>query len=170
MKAVTTITRTLLIAGVLALVATGAMAQVNDLAVGKAKEFIGLLQKGDFNGAYGKVDSNLGFKASPDTFKAYWQNLINKAGNFVEYKEASVENKDGVMVVTQVVKFEKGHVDLKVALDNSLKVSGFQYTNHKASEAHASASAQPPAGGAPAASPQAQAQPKPAAAPPSPST
>ena len=153
MKVTTALTRIALVAAVLTLLATAAMAQGSDLAVGKAKDFITLLSKGDFNGAYAKVDSNLGFKATPDTFKSYWQNLISKAGNFVELKEATVENKEGVMVVTQVAKFEKGHVDLKVALDNSLKVAGFQYTNHKAAAAPQAASG----GGASPSGPQAQA-------------
>jgi hypothetical protein len=64
------------------------------------------------------------------------------------------------MVVTQVVKFEKGHVDLKVALDSQLKVAGFQYVNHKAA---APSQAQAPA--APAVTPQAQAQPQTAPTP-----
>lgn len=159
MKAVSTITRIILMAGILALAAVPVVAQ-NDLAVGRAKEFIQLLQKGDFNGAYGKCDSNLGFKATPDTFRAYWQNLLSRAGNFVEFKDATVESKDGAMVVTQVAKFEKGHVDLKVALDSQLKVAGFQYVNHKAA---APSQAQAPA--APAMTPQAQTQPQAATTP-----
>lgn len=115
-----------------ALAAFGALyAQANDLVVAKAKEFVTLLQKGDYNGAYQQVDSNLGFKTNPETFKKYWENLTAKAGPLVEVKRSTVENKDGYYVVTSVAKFEKGHVDLKVALDNMLRVSGFQYQNHK---------------------------------------
>ena len=149
MKAVSTIVRVAILVGILALAAAPVMAQANDMAIGKAKEFISLLQKGDFQGAYQKCDSNLGFKATPDTFKAYWDNLLSKAGGFVEFKGATVDTKDGAIVVTQVAKFEKGHVDLKVALDNSMRVAGFQYTNHKAgtqsSQAQAPASASPQA-------------------------
>lgn len=144
MKAACSTLRIILMAVVLAMAVAPVMAQ-NDMAVGRAKEFIQLLQKGDFQGAYGRCDSNLGFKATPDTFRAYWQNLVNKAGSFVEFKSATVETKDGAMVVIQVAKFEKGHVDLKVALDSQLKVAGFQYANHKApaaSQAQAPPSAQ----------------------------
>lgn len=150
MKVVSAVIRNILLAGVLVLAAAPVLAQ-NDLAVGRAKEFLQLLQKGDFNGAYGRCDSNLGFKATPDTFRAYWQNLLSKAGDFVEFKAATVETKDGAMVVTQVARFAKGHVDLKVALDSQLKVSGFQYTNHKAP---AASQAQVPA--AQSVTPQAQ--------------
>lgn len=151
MKSVSSIVRVVLVAGVLALSIAPAMAQANDMAVNKAKEFINLLQKGDYSAAYQKVDSNLGFKATPETFKTYWENLIGKAGAFVEFKDATVDTKDGSIVVTQVAKFAKGHVDLKVALDNSMRVSGFQYTNHKA--ATQSSQAQAPASAAPQAQP-----------------
>jgi hypothetical protein len=137
---------------VVAVVACGALyAQANDMVVAKASEFVTLLQKGDFQAAYQKVDSNLGFKSNPDTFKKYWQALESKAGKFVEVKRSSVENKDGYFVVTQVAKFEKGHVDLKVALDNMMRVSGFQYANHKDDAAGSN--------------PQAASQPAPAATP-----
>jgi hypothetical protein len=134
------------------LAAFGALyAQANDMVVAKANEFVTLLQKGDYNGAYQKVDSNLGFKANPETFKKYWENLTAKAGHLVEVKRSTVENKDGYYVVTTVVKFEKGHVDLKVALDNMLRVSGFQYQNHKEDgSSNPQASAQPQAPAAPA--------------------
>ncbi len=132
------------LAAVLVLASSFAVrAQMNDMAINKAKEFIQLLQRGDYDGAYSRVDSNLGFKANPETFKKYWQNLLSKAGNFVEFKDAKVESQNGMVVVTQVAKFEKGHVDLKVALDNSLRVSGFQYANHEAPKSQAQSQSQP---------------------------
>lgn len=150
MKPMTAFARFAILVGLLALLAAPVLAQANDLAVGKAKEFIELLHKGDYNGAYARVDSNLGFKATPDTFKGFWQNLTSKAGAFVEFKQATVDNVNGSTVVTQVVKFEKGHVDLKIALDNNFKVSGLQMANHKAAAAPQAQSQAPPA---PAASP-----------------
>lgn len=153
MKSLSTIVRVVLVAGLLSLAVAPVMAQANDMAINRAKEFISLLQKGDYSAAYSKVDSNLGFKATPETFKSYWENLISKAGTFVEFKDASVDTKDGAIVVTQVAKFAKGHVDLKVALDNSMRVSGFQYANHKASTQ--SSQSQAPASASPQAQPAA---------------
>jgi len=152
------------LAAVLVLASSMALrAQSNDLAVNKAKEFIQLLQKGDFDAAFQRVDSNLGFKANPETFRKYWQNLVSKAGNFVEFKDAKVENQNGTMVVIQVAKFERGHVDLKVALDNSLRVAGFQYANHESAKSTAQAQphaqAQPQQGEAQAAAAVAAATP-----------
>ena len=149
MKSVRTIVRVALLAGILVLAAAPVLAQANDMAIGKAKEFITLLEKGDFQGAYQRVDSNLGFKTSPEKWQSIWGNLVAKAGSFVEFKGATVDSVSGYLVVTQVVKFDKGHVDLKVALDNSMRVADFVFQNHKAgtqtSQAQAPASASPQA-------------------------
>ena len=133
MKIFSTIKRASMMAVILALSGMALHAQMNDLAVNKAVEFIKLLQKGDYAGAYQRVDSNLGFKLSPEKLAAVWQGLTAKAGSFQEFKESKVENQSGYMIVTQVVKFEKGHVDIKIALDNSLKVADMRFMNHQAS-------------------------------------
>lgn len=142
MKALSALTRIGLVAALLVFASTMVSAQVNDMAVNKAKEFIGLLQKGDYNSAYQKVDSNLGFKLTPEKLGAIWQNLTTKTGSVQEFKEAKVENVSGYMVVTQVVKFEKGHVDIKIALDNSLRVADMRFVNHEAQKAQAQAQPQ----------------------------
>ncbi len=151
MKPISTLYRSVLVLVLFSLAATVAHAQANDMAVNKAKEFIGLLQKGDYNSAYQRVDSNLGFKLSPEKLGNIWQNLTAKAGSVQEFKEAKVENVSGYMVVTQVVKFEKGHVDIKIALDNSLRVADMRFVNHEAQKAQAQAQPQSAAPANPAA-------------------
>ena len=136
MKAASSLTCLVLAVGVLALVIAPVMAQ-NDIAVGRAKEFIQLLQKGDYQSAYRKCDSNLGFKTTPEKWQGIWGGLVAKAGNFVEFKDAKVESVSGYTVVTQVIKFDKGHVDVKVALDNSMNVADFGFQNHKAAPSQA---------------------------------
>jgi hypothetical protein len=133
MKIFSTIKRASMIAVLLAFSGMALHAQMNDLAVNKAVEFIKLLQKGDYASAYQRVDSNLGFKLSPEKLGAVWQNLTAKAGAVQEFKDAKVENQSGYMIVTQVVKFAKGHVDIKIALDNSLKVADMRFVNHQSS-------------------------------------
>lgn len=142
MKSVATMMRALLALALLAAPVLAVQAQMNDMAINKAKEFISLLNKGDFETAYGRVDSNLGFKISADKLGSVWRNLVAKAGPFQEFKEAKVDSVSGYLVVTQVVKFEKGHVDIKVALDNSMRVADFRFMNHE-SKAPAQAQAQP---------------------------
>jgi hypothetical protein len=137
MKALSTVVRIAVIASLVLALGGSFTAQSGDPAISKAKEFISLLQKGDYQGAYGRLDSNLGFQSSPEKLQAAWQGLVAKAGNFVEFKQSSMEQQSGYFVVTQVAKFEKGHVDIKIALDNMLRVADMRYFNHKAAPAAA---------------------------------
>lgn len=128
--------RALLLIAALALL-TGALALAqSDPKVGKAQEFISLLQKGDWKKAFDRLDSNLGFQMkTADKLTAIWGKLQEKAGPFVEFRENKVESvKSGpetFTVVTQVCKFEKGLMDIKVALDSQERVADFRYASHK---------------------------------------
>lgn len=114
------------------LMAGTAFAQA-DFAVGKADEFISALEKGDYTKAYNMVDSNLGFNTTPDKWKASWSKLTSQAGNFVEFRKSETSQGNGYTLVTQVCKFEKGLVDLLVAVNDKGQIAGFQFKNHKAS-------------------------------------
>ncbi len=117
-----------------------------DFVVGKADDFIAMLNKGDYQKAYSQLDSNLGFQVSPDKLKSVWTSLTNKAGNFVEFKKSDVQPKNGFSLVVQVCKFEKGLVDLHVAVNNQGQIAGLTIKDHKA-----------PAAAQPATPPQASA-------------
>jgi len=103
-----------------------------DFAVGKANDFISTLNRGDYQKAYAMVDSGLGFQTNPERWKGIWTQLTGKAGGFVEFRKNEVSNKDGYSIVTQVCKFEKGLVDLLVAVNNQGQIAGFQIKDHKA--------------------------------------
>jgi hypothetical protein len=115
-------------------VALPALAQA-DFVVGKADDFISLLNKGDYQKAYLQLDSNLGFQVNPDKLKSIWSQLTTKAGNFVEFKKSDVQPKDGFSLVVQVCKFEKGLVDLHIAVNNSGQIAGLAIKDHKAAPA-----------------------------------
>ena len=147
MKSLSNVVRVSLIAGLVLALGISFTAQSGDPAIGKAKEFISLLQKGDFQAAYGRLDSNLGFQSSPEKLQAAWQGLVAKAGSFVEFKQATMEQSQGYFVVTQVAKFEKGHVDIKIALDTTMRVADMRYFNHKGSAGSSGGGAAPSGGG-----------------------
>jgi hypothetical protein len=118
-----------LLSGVLALAQS-------DPKVGKAQEFISFLTKGDWKKAFDRLDSNLGFQMkSSDKLTSIWRKLEEKAGPFVEFRDSKVETlkagPETFTVVTQVCKFEKGLMELKVALDGMDRVADFRYASHK---------------------------------------
>jgi hypothetical protein len=145
MKTLPIVVRVALVAALVLVASSVLTAQSGDPAINKAREFLSMLQKGDYQGAYGRLDSNLGFQSSPDKLAAAWQGLVSKAGGFVEFKSATMEQQQGYFVVTQVAKFEKGHVDIKIALDGMLRVADMRYFNHKASTPSTSAEGAPSA-------------------------
>lgn len=111
---------------------TAVWGQSGDPVVAKATQFITSLQKGDYKAAYSEVDSDLGFRINAQKLGAVWKHLIDKAGPLVKIKKSEVKRKNGYFIVTELVQFKKGHVDVMIALDNMLKVADFRYQNHKA--------------------------------------
>jgi len=111
-----------------------ALAQA-DFIVGRADDFISLLNKGDYQKAYLQLDSNLGFQVNPDKLRSVWTSLTSKAGNFVEFKKSDVQLKDGFSLVVQVCKFEKGLVDLHIAVNNQGQIAGLSIKDHKGAPA-----------------------------------
>ena len=107
----------------------------------KAEDFVSALSRGDFQKAYLSLSSDLGFKVKPENLQSVWTQLTSKAGKFVEFKEAKAEPKNDFTLVITVCKFEKGLVDLHIAVDSTGKIAGFQIKDHKSTQA--SSSAQP---------------------------
>jgi hypothetical protein len=127
-----------------------------DPKVGKAQEFIQYLSKGQWAKAFERLDSNLGFQLkSADKLAGIWGGLEAKTGPFKEFREGRADTvKDGpetFVVVTQVCKFEKGLMDLKVKLDAMDRVANLNWVSHKAEPKPAAAGAAPaPPEGSPA--------------------
>jgi hypothetical protein len=103
-----------------------------DPMTGKAQDFVSAMSRGDFQKAYLSLNSDLGFKVKPGDLQNKWSQIVSWAGKFVEFKDSKIENKNDYIIVTSVCKFEKGLVDVTVALDSMGKVAGFNTQGHKA--------------------------------------
>jgi hypothetical protein len=121
-----------------------------DPMTAKAQDFIASLGRGDYQKAYLSLNSDLGFKVSADNLRQWWGQITSKAGSFVEIKESKVESKNDFQLVIAVCKFEKGLVDLQIAVDGMGKVAGLNVKDHKGGAPQAaSANPQPPAAAQP---------------------
>lgn len=105
-----------------------------DPVIAKADKFINAMNSGDFQTAYTLLNADLGFQITAADLRKSWNNLIAKAGPFIKVKKKQVEMKKGYFIVTEVVQFKKGHVDLLIAIDNTMGVADFRYQNHKGKE------------------------------------
>lgn len=113
-----------------------------DPMVQKAQDFVSAMSRGEFQKAYLSLNSDLGFKAKPENLQSVWSQLTSKAGKFVEFRESKAEFKNDYTLVVAVCKFEKGLVDLHIAVDTTGKIAGVQIKDHKGSAPQA-ASNQP---------------------------
>jgi|GEM_PF-1241047 len=102
-----------------------------DPVIAKADKFVNALKSGDYQKAYVLLNADLGFQITATDLGKTWNALIAKAGPFVKVKKKQVEMKGGYFIVTEVVQFKKGHVDLLIAIDNMMGVADFRYRNHK---------------------------------------
>ncbi len=109
--------------------AINALAQ--DPMASKAEDFISAMNSGNYQKAYLALNSDLGFKVKPADLQATWSKVVSWAGKFVEFRESKSQPKGDVYIVTSVCKFEKGLVDVIVAVDNNGKVAGFNTQGHK---------------------------------------
>lgn len=127
------------VAVVLALVFGTFMLFAQDPMSQKAEDFVSAMSKGDFQKAYLSLSSDLGFKVKPENLQSVWNQLTSKAGKFVEFKESKAEFKNDFTLVVTVCKFEKGLVDLHIAVDSTGKIAGFQIKDHKGGAPQAAA-------------------------------
>lgn len=116
-----------------------------DPMAAKAQDFISAMNSGNFQKAYLSLNSDLGFKVNADNLRSWWGQLTSKGGKFVEFRESSSQPKGDFILVTALCKFEKGLVDVTIAIDNSGKVAGMEWKGHKAPAAPQAASANPQA-------------------------
>jgi uncharacterized protein len=116
-----------------------------DPMAGKAQDFISAMNRGDFQKAYLSLSSDLGFKVSADSLRSWWSQLTSKGGKFVEFRESKSQPKGDFILIVSVCKFEKGLVDVTVAIDNMGKVAGMEWKGHKTEPQAASAASQPSA-------------------------
>jgi len=121
-----------------------------DPMAAKAQDFISAMNSGNFQKAYLLLNSDLGFKVSADNLRSWWGQLVSKGGNFVEFRESKSVPKGDVYVVTALCKFEKGLVDVTIAVEaNTGKVAGLEWKGHKGPAAQSSAGAPAAAEGQP---------------------
>lgn len=113
-----------------------------DPLIAKAQDFVKALSRGDYQKAYLSLSSDLGFKVKPENLEEVWKQLTSKAGNFVDFRDAKSEFKNDYTLVIAVCKFEKGLVDLHIAVNNMGYIAGFQIKDHK-SQTPQSATSQP---------------------------
>ena len=89
-----------------------------------AKDFVGLLSRGDFAGALQQCDGAMLAALPGAKLKEIWQSLTAQAGPFQKQLRTRTEKMAGYDIVFVTSQFEKAKVDIKVVLNSKRQVAG----------------------------------------------
>ncbi len=94
---------------------------------GAAKDFVGLLAKGDYADAVAKFDDTMKGVMPEAELEGAWQSLLGKVGRFQKVIGVSQKKEQGYDVVLVTCRFEKAELDIKVVYNNQRQVSGLWF-------------------------------------------
>jgi dienelactone hydrolase len=89
-----------------------------------AKDFVGLLSRGDSAGALKQCDGAMLAALPGAKLKEIWQSLTTQAGPFQKQLQTRTEKMAGYDIVFVTSQFEKAKVDIKVVLNSKRQVAG----------------------------------------------
>ena len=98
-------------------------------------QFVGLLAKGDFAGAFALFDATMKVALPEASLRETWQKLQGQAGAFQKQLGTSASKLDGYDVVLVTCQFEHTALDAKVVFDRTGKVAGLFFVPSHASPA-----------------------------------
>src|SRR5262245_35038706 len=95
--------------------------------VGRAKEFLDVLKKGDFAKAAEPFDAAM-LKAMPaDKLKETWEQLNKQLGSLKETGGSRKEARGKYELVFVGVEFEKAKLEMRLAFDTDHKIAGLGF-------------------------------------------
>ena len=106
---------------------TTGTAPAPDELVGKARNFLGRLDKGDFAGAVADFDETMKKVSGPDKLAAFWKEVPARMGAFRRQTVARREKLDPYDIVLVTCEFAKVTLDARVVFDKEGRIAGFQF-------------------------------------------
>jgi uncharacterized protein len=98
-----------------------------DELVGKARNFLERLDKGDFTGAAADFDETMMKVSGPDQLAAFWKEVPARLGAFRRQKDARREKLDPYDIVLVTCEFANVTLDARVVFDKEGRIAGFQF-------------------------------------------
>lgn len=94
---------------------------------GPAKDFVGMLAKGDYASAVVKFDETMKGAMPVETLEQAWQSLLGKTGPFEKIVGVSQRKEQGYDVVLVTCDFENTQLDVKVVYNDKKEISGLWF-------------------------------------------
>jgi hypothetical protein len=94
---------------------------------GAAKDFVGLLAKGDYTDAVTKFDDTMKGVMPAGELENAWQSLLGEAGPFQKIIGVEQKKQEGYDIVRVTCAFEKAELIVKVVYNSQKQVSGLWF-------------------------------------------
>ncbi len=101
--------------------------QKADALIGKARNFLERLDRGDFAGAAADLDATMMKVSGPDKLAVLWKEIPARLGSFRRQTAARREPLDPYEIVLVTCEFEKVTLDARIVFDKEGRISGFQF-------------------------------------------
>jgi len=95
--------------------------------IAQAKEFVGLMVKGEFSKAVENFDSVMSKAMPNEKLKEVWQTVVKQAGPFKKQKGTRTETLPKFDIVYVTCQFEKGDLDVKVVFNREKQITGLWF-------------------------------------------
>lgn len=95
--------------------------------VGKARNFLERLDKGDFAGAAADFDETMMKISGPEKLAAFWKEVPARMGAFRRQTTSRQETLGPYDIVLVTCEFEKVTLDARVVFDRDGRIAGFQF-------------------------------------------
>lgn len=105
--------------------------QTDPAPVAAAKQVLGEIAAGQFDGVEAQYDSRLSAALAPGKLAGAWASLLEQAGSFDSVVSSSASKSQMIDVVVLVCKFQKGLLDAQIALDAEGKIAGIFFSPHR---------------------------------------
>lgn len=117
--------KTTLILTLIVLCFSNVFMQTSDDTISKAKEFIDLLNKGEFSEAESLFSDEMKAKVTAEKLEEIWKSLPSQVGEFKGLGEAKSEKVKDSESITILGEFENVNLDIQLSFNKDGKIQGF---------------------------------------------
>ncbi len=115
-------------------------------ATAAAAQIVGSLVVGNYPGALKPLDESIRSAISPEQLQSAWEGVTRQLGHFKRQVGVRTENASSIEMVYVTCQFERGVMDVKVAVNAAGAVSGFWFVPTEPPHDTGSASEHAPSG------------------------
>ncbi|MFQ5721616.1 MAG: DUF3887 domain-containing protein [Candidatus Aminicenantales bacterium] len=106
----------------------------SDNLIAKAREFVLLLERGEFPQAVKLFDKVMSKAMSSEQLKRAWESLTTQVGAFKKQTEVRQQSSEKFDIVSVTCQFENASLDIKVVFDENKQIAGLWFVPAQSSK------------------------------------